>query len=179
MDDDDTKTFIDRRPLGSTSATLVDILPDVPEQPPFEVTFDRVTVDLSAPEHVSPLPTLEVWTANRIYMTDASLTCYEVIDRQSGASEPKHKFLGTRLNGGQRKYGKTLHTTKPFPVAGTEAVFTRPTSSGQPGAVHLTSRVERVVLHVRVTTLLLDNDDAFGDVTNAMLLPSRFRLPED
>lgn len=179
MDDDDIKTVLDHRLSGSSSTTLVDILPDVPEQPPFEVIFDRLTVDVSAPEHVGVMPTLDVWTANRIYVMDSNLTCYEVIDRQTGATDPRHKFLGARLNGGQRKYGKTLHTTKPFPVVGTEAVFTRPGPSNQPGPVHLTSRVERVVLHVRVTTLLLDNEDAFGDVTNPMLLPNRLRFPED
>jgi len=179
MDDDDFKTIVERRQSASSSMTLVDILPDAPEQPPFDVVFDRQMVDGSGAEASQQQPTIEVWTANSIYLIDASLTCYDVIDRATRSSDQKHKFVGTRLLGGQRKYGKTMHTTKPFPMAGTEAVFARPAPNGQPGPIRLTSRVERIALHVRVTTFVLDRDDAFDDVTNAMLLPNGFRFGDD
>jgi hypothetical protein len=171
-DDIDVKTILNRPASGAM--TIVDLLADAPaEQMPFEVTFDRRTVDVHSREPQHKQPILEVWTANRVYMISQSLTCFEVLDRETTLSDRTHKFLGARLIGGQRKYGKTLHTTKPFPVAGTEAVFTRPQANGQPGPIHVTSRVERVVLHVSVTTLMFDEDDAFGDVTNAWLLPKR------
>jgi hypothetical protein len=181
MDEDDIKTIVERRQSSSSSMTLVDIIPDAPNQPPFDVTFDRQMVDgVASPQQAGgQQPTLEIWTANSIYLVDATLACYEVIDRVSQTSDRKHKFVGTRLLGGQRKYGKTLHTTKPFPMAGTEAVFTKPSHSGQPGPIRLTSRVERIVLHVRVTTFVLDRDDAFDDVTNAMLLPNGFGFGDD
>jgi hypothetical protein len=180
MDDDEIKTIVERRQSSSSSMTLVDILPDAPDEPPFDVIFDRLMVDGTVTPHATDkTPTLEIWTANSIYLVDATLSCYEVLDRASKTSDRKHKFVGTRLIGGQRKYGKTLHTTKPFPMAGTEAVFTKPSPNGQPGPIRLTSRVERIVLHVRVTTFVLDRDDAFDDVTNAMLLPGGFKFGDD
>ena len=35
----------------------------------------------------------------------------------------------------------------------------------------ITSKVERVVMHIRVTTIVLDEKGAWDDVTSALLLP--------
>lgn len=155
----------------SSSATLEDIIPDAPAVAPLEVVFDRVTVEGSTPDH-TPYRALEVWTQNRIYFVDSSFMCAEVIDRRSGRSDPKHSALGTRLVGGQRKYGKTMHQAKPFPVPGTEAVFEKHGAGGQCVPASVTSKVERVVLHIRVTTVVLQRENPWDDVTSALLLPT-------
>ncbi len=154
------------------SATLEDIIPDAPAAAPLEVVFDRVTLEGSVPDQGAPYRALEVWTQNRLYLVDSNFVCAEVIDRRTGLPDPKHSVLGTRLAGGQRRYGKTMHQAKPFPVPGTEAVFERTAANGRRVPASVTSKVERVVLHIRVTTVVLQSENAFDDVTSAFLHPS-------
>ncbi len=164
-DDADGKTIAD-----TIRTTFHEAFPDTPEIVPLEVVFDRDTHAASgdAP-HVTPTVMLEVWTLNRLYLIDANMICTEVIDRRTGVRDPKHSNLGTRLGGGQRRYGKTLHVSRPFPVPGTEAVFER---LDKKRAAGVTSKVERVVLHLRVTSIVLDEKGAWDDVTSALLMPT-------
>ncbi len=107
--------------------TIMDAIPGGAPVPPIEVVLDRVTHDAAilqpAGSETPPVRLLEIWTKNRIYLLDSALTCVSVRDRQTGAQDLKHAVLGTKLVGGQRRYGKTLHITRPLPIPGTEAVF--------------------------------------------------------
>lgn len=107
---------------------------------------------------------VEIWTRNRIYAIDATMTCIEVINRTTGRPEANHSFLGARLGGGQRREGNSIKLSHPLPVPGTEAVFKLP--SPRRGAFGQTSKVERVVLRVRVATALLaDAEPAWKEIT--------------
>ena len=64
-----------------------------------------------------------------------------------------------------------MHVSRPFPVPGTEAVFQRDGRS--PAGV--TSKVERVVLRITVTSFVIDENGAWDDVTSALLLPEHER----
>ena len=114
--------------------------------------------------------TLEIWTKNRVYSVDAAMTCIEVINRASGRPDEDHPLLGGRLAGGQRKEGQRMRLAHPFPVPGTEAVFKLP--AGRTGRFGQTSKVERVVLRVRVADVpLLDSQPLWEDIA------ARFSAP--
>jgi hypothetical protein len=164
--DDDAKTL-----AGDTlRTTFQEAFPDTPEVLPLEVVFDRDTHSAQREAAVAlPSVMLEVWTLNRLYLVGPDLICTDVIDRKTGARDTKHANLGARLGGGQRRYGKTLHISRPYPVPGTEAVFERVDKKRAAG---VTSKVERVVLHIRVTSIVLDEKGAWDDVTSALLMPS-------
>jgi len=160
---DDEKTVVERRD------TLQDVMPGAPPVAPLEIVFDRDTRRAGSdrlPE--PPHRTLEIWTQNRIYVCDGAMTCVEIRDRKTGTAEQKHSVLGARLVGGQRQYGKTVHLARPFPVPGTEAVFQR---EGKRTPAGVTSKVERVVLRITVTSFVLDERGAWDDVTSALLIP--------
>lgn len=95
-------------------------------------------------------PAIEVWTKNRIYQCNSSLVCIGVIERATRRHDPSHALIGARLTGGQRRDGGALQLSHPLPLPGTEAVFTRPEKTRRFGQ---TSKVERVVMRVRVMTL--------------------------
>lgn len=167
MDEDELheeKTVVEYR-----GETLQDLMPGTPAVAPLELVFDRDTraagVD-RMPD--APHRALEIWTQNRIYVVDSSLVCVEIRDRKTGKAETKHSVLGARLAGGQRQYGKTVHLSRPFPVPGTEAVFQR---EGKRSPAGVTSKVERVVLRISVTTFVIEQEGAWDDVTSALLLP--------
>ena len=167
--DDDATTVTKPDTIRTTFA---DAFPDTPEVMPLEVVFDRDTHtpnDHAPSADMTPSVMLEVWTLNRLYLCDVNLICTEVIDRRTGVRDTKHANLGCRLGGGQRRYGKTLHVSRPYPVPGTEAVFERLDKKRASG---VTSKVERVVMHIRVTTIVLDEKGAWDDVTSALLLPN-------
>jgi hypothetical protein len=91
----------------------------------------------------------------------------EVRDRRTGMSEPEHSLIGARLVGGQRKYAKTMHVSRPFPVPGTEAIFVKANKKEPAG---LTSKVERVILYVHVASVAMeDGHGAWEDVTSHLL----------
>ncbi len=155
--------------VNDRADTLQDIFPGAPPVPPIEVVFDRDTHSGGAPVEPTSFRALEIWTLNRIYVVDSSLTCIEVIDRRTNEIDRKHSIVGARLGGGQRQYGKTVHIARPFPVPGTEAVFERP---GKRTPAGVTSKVERVVLRIRVTSVVLEQEGAWDDVTSALLRPT-------
>lgn len=165
-DDEDSKTIVEQLPTD----TLQDVFPGAPAVAPLEVVFDRETFEAGGgamPDR--PYRALEIWTQNRLYVVDSTLTCCDVIDRKTGEREQKRSVIGARLAGGQRQYGKTIHIARPFPVPGTEAVFERP---GKKTPAGVTSKVERVVLHIRVTSFVTEQQGAWDDVTSAFLHPS-------
>lgn len=162
---EDEKTLVEHE----TRDTLKDLIPDAPPVPPLEVVFDREMHHAGVISADAPYRALEIWTQNRVYLVDSTMTCVEVRDRKSDAADPKHSVLGARLVGGQRRYGKTLHVARPFPVPGTEAVFER---DGKRTPAGVTSKVERVVLHIRVTSVVMEPQGAWDDVTSAFLHPS-------
>lgn len=163
--DDESKTVVD-----TIRTTFQEAFPDTPEVIPLEIVFDRDTHAASGGGPASQSGTmLEIWTLNRLYLVDTNMLCTDVIDRRTGVRDLKHTNLGARLGGGQRRYGKTLHVSRPFPVPGTEAVFERVDKKRAAG---VTSKVERVVLHLRVTSIVLDEKGAWDDVTSALLLPT-------
>ena len=172
FDDDDERTIV-----TAQRDTLRDLIPDVPPVAPLEVVFDRETI---APGGIVPegaFRALEIHTQNRIYVVDSTLVCVEVVDRATGARDTtKHSVIGAQLVGGQRRYDKTVHLARPFPVPGTEAVFQRP---GKRTPAGVTSKVERVVLRIRVTSYLLETKGAWDDVTSALLLPAFGRPDPD
>lgn len=104
-----------------------------------------------APRSERPWRTLEVWTRNRVYTMDPSMTCIEVSDRISNKVSADHAFLGSRLVGGQHREGQRIELSCPFPRPGTEAVFEHP--EGQRGGFSRTSTVTRVVLRLHVVTV--------------------------
>lgn len=92
----------------------------------------------------------EVWTRNRIYITDWSMRCLEVLDRKSNKRDPDHSLVGAYLAGGQRQDDDYMEMTYPCPRPGTEAVFEY--RGVRKGFVN-TSTVTRVVLRLRVLTV--------------------------
>lgn len=111
---------------------------------------------------------LEVWTRNRVYVVDSALECIEVMDRRTGVAEVSHSLVGATLAGGQRKYAKTMHISRPFPVPGTEAIFVRENKKSAPAG--LTSKVERVVLHIHIASVaMVSGAEAWDDVTSCLL----------
>ncbi len=163
--DDDGKTITD-----TIRTTFQEAFPDTPEVMPLEIVFDRDTHSPSgAAPNITPTVMLEIWTMNRLYLINADLICTDVIDRKTGQRDLHHANIGSKLGGGQRRYGKTLHVARPFPVPGTEAVFERLDKKRASG---VTSKVERVVMHIRVTSIVLDEKGAWDDVTSALLMPS-------
>jgi len=108
---------------------------------------------------------LEIWTKNRVYSVDAGMNCIEVINRASGRPDDDHPLLGGRLTGGQRKEGQRMRLAHPYPVPGTEAVFKLP--PGRTGRFGQTSKVERVVLRVRLADVpLLDSAPLWEDIAS-------------
>jgi hypothetical protein len=91
----------------------------------------------------------EIWTKNRVYHIDSSLTCRAVVTRSTGKAELAHPLRGARLTGGERR-NKSAHLVDiyfPIPSPGTEAVFR--SDAKKQGQFAKTSTIERVVLRVR------------------------------
>jgi hypothetical protein len=169
--DDDEPTMISGGPAAA---------PKPAEPPPIEVVLSRQAQTIAAADAratASRYRMLEVWTRNRVYIVDSALECIEVIDRRSGKSETTHSLIGASLVGGQRKYTQTMHISRPFPVPGTEAIFVRPGKRAQPSG--LTSKVERVVLHVHIASVAMVEDAAAWDDVTSHLLQNRLGLQRE
>lgn len=107
-----------------------------------------VHVDPNAENH-GPWRTLEVWTANTMYGLDENMRCVEVSSRDPHRTASASRLIGTRMLGSQRRDGDHFSVSFPYPVPGMEAVF----RIGD-GSKHVTtSKVERVMLRVRMTNL--------------------------
>jgi len=91
----------------------------------------------------------EIWTRNRVYSCDWTMTCIEVIDRKTGNQDPDNSLIGCRLSGGQVRNEEAIEVTYPCPRPGCEAVFEHAARKG----FITTSTVTRVVLRLRVLTV--------------------------
>lgn len=136
-----------------SSKVIHSVVPEGELQAPFEVVFQRILMDAVTSDSAMPYRMLELWTERRLYVIDSTFTCVEVIDRKSRQTDIKHPFLNGRLLGGQRREGSSVHQIKPFPIVGTSAVFEKSPGPGQPKLTQVTSKVERVALHIRVATV--------------------------
>jgi hypothetical protein len=112
-----------------------------------------------------PWRTIEFWTANTMYGLDSNLTCIDVSSRNPhDRSVPGRNLLGSRLIGSQVRDGDHFSVSFPYPVPGMEAVF----QLGQGEKTITTSRVERVMLRVRMTNLQMGADEVpdWSKITN-------------
>ncbi len=85
----------------------------------------------------------EVWTRNRVYGLDQTLSCIEVLDRRTGKVDVESRVLGYRLGGGRLREAGGVRYAYPFPVAGMEGML------GKGHRQVFTSRVERFVIRIR------------------------------
>lgn len=129
--------------------------------------LDRTIVDADAPVGPPPVdievvqqrgvatvpqamwPMIDIYTHNRLYRVSPQLICIDVVDRKTGKSHGKHPMLGARLGGGQRRTETRVEISDPIPMPGMEVVFKQPGERGD--KFGQTSRVERVVLRLRVS----------------------------
>lgn len=118
---------------------------------------DIVEVDVSyerGPNHnAEPLKVAtEVWTQNNVYAVDSRMRCVAVRSVADNKLVEDHPFLGTRLVGGQIKGDDTVEMSYPLPRPGSFAVFEG--RKGKKRRFSRTSAVERVVLRLRVVTIM-------------------------
>lgn len=172
-----------RHPMGIDEDDATTVVGPIPTEaaapPPIEVVLSREVVVLSARDAgltSQRYRMLEVWTRNRVYIIDSALECIEVTDRRTGSAEAAHSLLGATLAGGQRKYAKTMHISRPFPVPGTEAIFVRDGKSRPAG---LTSKVERVVLHIQIASVAMEKGDGVWDDVTSHLLQHHLRRSDE
>lgn len=147
-----------------------------PDGPPVEARRPAIDVELvverkTTPYVDRPWAALEIWTQNRIYSVDSSMTCLEVVDKATGKAEQRHPLVGAHLVGGQHEEGDTMELSHPFPRVGSEAVFEQ--RAGQKAArFSHTSEVERVVLRLRVLTVAPDHViSSWQDITESFRAP--------
>lgn len=157
----DDETVVEESPRGDgprleESGELY-IPPDAKLKAPRPITDDVPLVEVEvlhqvgrAPKLDQPAEVLEVWTQNRIYTMDPSMTCVKVAARD-GKADPEHPFLGYKLVGGQHRDGESFEISYPYPRPGTEAVFEHP--EDRHGMFSRTSTVVRVVLRLHVVTV--------------------------
>lgn len=112
-----------------------------------EVTYERGAVPRAEPVR----RTFEVWTQNTVYGLDSRMFCVEVRKTSTGAPIADHQFLGCRLVGGTLQGEQMVEMSYPLPRPGAFAVFE--SKKGNKRKFSRTSRVDRVVLKMRVVTI--------------------------
>ena len=93
----------------------------------------------------------EIWTQNTVYGLDSRMVCVEVRKTSTGAPIADHQFLGCRLVGGTLQGEQMVEMSYPLPRPGAFAVFE--SKKGNKRKFSRTSRVDRVVLKMRVVTI--------------------------
>lgn len=124
--------------------------PDRDREPPL------VEVEVIHEHGPAPMPellrrTLEVYTANHVYVLDPHMRCIEVRNPATGEQVTDHTFLGARLVGGQRQGEQVFELSYPLPLPGNLAVF-----EGRKGKQKLfstTSLVKRMVIRLHLVTV--------------------------
>ena len=158
---------VSKRPAGKATLPL-----GTPQETP--VSRGRVPIEVQV-HKVDTEPALtaiahrviEIWTARRVYSVNAQFVCVEVIDLASGSCDHQHPFLGSRLVGGQVKRSEVEELVFPVPTPGSEAVFQKLDAKGRT-RLQVTSRVKRVILHIRrVRVDLAKSAAAWGRLTTS------------
>lgn len=145
--------------------------------------LDRTMVDAEAPVGPPPVdieivqqrgvatvpqamwPMIDIYTHNRLYRVSPQLICIDVVDRKTGKSQGKHPMLGAKLGGGQRRTESRVEISDPIPMPGMEVVFKQPGERGD--KFGQTSRVERVVLRLRVSAWATGKQEAsWAEITS-------------
>lgn len=113
-----------------------------------------------------PWRAIEIWTQNRIYGCDSTLTLRHVLDRATGSVDADHPALGARLLGGQVRddEGKIVSVSHPLPGRGAAAFFA--SRRGKRLIVSETSAVTRVIFRQRIVAVsdtVPDWEDVTGD----------------
>ncbi len=140
-------------------------VPPQSDRPPIEVEV-RYIKNLATHARRPP-PAYEIWTKNRVYNLDISLTCTEVIDLSTGATDDRHQLIGAQLVGGQRRSDDGNELSYPLPTPGTDAVFQKPDPKGRVRLI-MTSKVTRVLLHVQCVKVIPENaEHTWDQITNS------------
>jgi hypothetical protein len=109
-------------------------------------------VRVEAPPSLGPndrFCALEIWTKNRTYHVDITMTCIGVVRRETGLQDERSECVGARLGGGQMRRGNVAELCYPLPMPGTEAVFEL--TDGTRKKFLVTSVVERIVMQIGST----------------------------
>lgn len=147
------------------SATRPASVPSEARRPAIDV--ELVVERKTTPYVDRPWTALEIWTQNRVYSVDSSMTCLEVVDKATGKAEHRHPLVGAHLVGGQHEEDGTMELSHPFPRVGSEAVFEQ-SAGGKMARFSHTSVVERVVLRLRVLTVAPDHViSSWQDITES------------
>jgi hypothetical protein len=145
-------------PLGTPNEK-----PAVVTRSPVEIELHEVRTGPALDAHAHRV--VEIWTRQRVYSLDSLLVCQEVIDLASGERKTNHPILGSRLVGGQTQSDEGAELVFPLPTPGTEAVFQKLDAKGRM-RLQITSRVARVILHVRRVRVDVDErDEAWSSLT--------------
>jgi hypothetical protein len=88
---------------------------------------------------------VQLWTDQRIYAFDMTLTCVAVLNRETGASEVD-PVVGARLTGGQLVDGDRIKMVYPLPVPGTQGVLEG--GAGPQRAFVRTPPIKRVIMRL-------------------------------
>jgi hypothetical protein len=151
----DGPTEVIARPSFAELSGPETIMPEPPGDggPTIEIEFVQQKGRAAVPQAMWGMA--DIFTKNRIYRVNSMLTCIEVIDRATGKSDPRHAMLGARMGGGQRREKGRVEIADPLPLPGMDVVFKQTDERG--GKFGHTSRVERVVLRIRVCAFRVDN----------------------
>ena len=151
----DDPTEVITRPSFAEIARPETIMPAPPAegQAAIEIEFVQQKGRAAVPQAMWGMA--DIFTKNRIYRVNSQLLCIEVIDRATGKSDPRHAMLGARMGGGQRREKGRVEIADPLPLPGMDVVFKQTDDKG--GKFGHTSRVERVVLRIRVCAFRVDD----------------------
>lgn len=160
-------TGVDTNDDGLMDGIEMGIPTDDPETPPSDqrtrdehsktpmVEIEIVHQTTKPDGQSGPFQTVEVFTANRVYVMDPAMICVKVVDRATSEEHVDHPFIGFRLVGGQHRNGTEMELSYPYPRPGTEAVFEQ--SDGTRASFSRTSTVSRVLLRLHVVTVSTEN----------------------
>lgn len=140
-------------------------------QLPHGIEVELVNETRKAPFHDPTWRMLEIWTQNSIYAIDASMRCFDVIDRSSLRPLGEHALLGARLVGGQLETASGVDLSHPFPLPGMEAVFERVMRGGV-ASFSYSSAVNRVVLRLRRVHVEGATTQLWGEISNESVAPA-------
>ncbi|MDI7269180.1 MAG: hypothetical protein QME96_14415 [Myxococcota bacterium] len=156
-----------------TAIFLSPLKPKVARGAPIELTIVRRT-GTSHSDAGEEWVAAEIWTHNRIYLLNGRMRCIAVVARTTGRREPQNAFIGSWLNGGQRRSPERVELSQPFPVPGMRAVFRHGDGPGGRKRFGETSEVDRVVVRLGITVLNTDDvAESHHDLTARFFMPTK------